>query len=101
MLRFWDRGDSRSTKGWRSQTGGVFDKADEVTMIQTYGWQRFYEAAILETNRTKLPRLIESAQAAIDARLQQLQTNHHGNSEERQALADAQVGLNVLRKEIN
>jgi hypothetical protein len=76
-------------------------KADDVTMTQTYGWQRFYEAAILETNRTKLPRLIQSAQAAIDARLQQIQSNHHGDPEERQALSDALTGLNVLRKEVD
>ncbi|HTW59030.1 MAG TPA: hypothetical protein VMD99_12940 [Terriglobales bacterium] len=76
-----------------------------MTMTQTYGWQRFYEAAILETNRSSLPRLIQTAQAAIDARLEQLQSNHqadtHGSTEERQALADAMVGLNVLRKEVS
>jgi oligoribonuclease NrnB/cAMP/cGMP phosphodiesterase (DHH superfamily) len=72
-----------------------------VTMTRTYGWQRFYEAAILETNRSSLPRLIQTAQAAIDARIQQLQLDHHGSAEERQAIADALVGLGVLRKEIN
>jgi hypothetical protein len=73
---------------------------DFVAMTRTYGWQRFYEAAILETNRSSLPRLIQTAQAAIDARIQQLQADHQGSAEERQAIADALVGLNVLRKEI-
>ena len=69
-------------------------------MSQSYGWQRFYEAAILETNRSCLPRLIETAQAAIDARLQQLQSNHHASTNERQAIADALTGLEILRKEM-
>jgi hypothetical protein len=72
-----------------------------VTMTRTYGWQRFYEAAILETNRSSLPRLIQTAQAAIDARIQQLQSDHQDSAEERQAIADALVGLGVLRKEMN
>jgi hypothetical protein len=70
-------------------------------MTRTYGWQRFYEAAILETNRSSLPRLIQTAQAAIDARIQQLQSDHQDSAEERQAIADALVGLGVLRKEMN
>lgn len=70
-------------------------------MSRVYGWQRFYEAAILETNRSRLPVLIQAAQAAIDARVEQLQSNSHDSADEKQAIADAQAGLNVLRKEIN
>jgi IS5 family transposase len=68
-------------------------------MNRSYGWQRFYEAAILETNRSKLPRLIATVQAAIDARLAQLKSQQD-SSEERQAIADALVGLNLLRQEV-
>ena len=60
-----------------------------VHMSRVYGWQRFYEAAIL------------AAQAAIDARLQQLQSDHNGTADARLAISDALSGLSVLRKEIN
>ena len=68
--------------------------------MTTFGWQRFYEAAILETDRALLSRLIEAAQAAIDARLEQLRGNHQNNAEEHQAIADALSGLRVLRGEV-
>ena len=77
----------------RSETEGT-------NMSQSYGWQRFYEAAILETNRSYLSRLIQTAQAAIDARVQQLQSDHHASTHERQAIADALAGLDILRKEM-
>jgi hypothetical protein len=72
-----------------------------VHMSRVYGWQRFYEAAILETNRSRLPALIQAAQAAIDARLEQLQSDHNGSADEKLAISDALSGLSVLRKEIN
>ncbi len=68
-------------------------------MKQSYGWQRFYESAILETERSRLPGLIQAAQAAIDARTAQLQSQPDG-ADERQALEDAQAGLTLLRKEV-
>jgi hypothetical protein len=67
---------------------------------QLYGWQRRYEAAILETDRSRLPALIEVAQSAIDARIEELQSDHLGTREEMDALADALAGLRVLRKEL-
>jgi hypothetical protein len=70
-----------------------------LTMTQSYGWQRSYEAAILETEHSRLPKLIQAAQAAIDARLAELQTDHEGRPEERLALEDALAGLSVLRRE--
>jgi hypothetical protein len=79
--------------------------ANLVTTTQTYAWQHFYEAAILETNRLSLPRLIRAAQVAIDARIKQMQADPQGTtqgtSEEKRALADALVGLTILRKEIH
>jgi hypothetical protein len=69
--------------------------------MATFGWQRFYEAAILETNRERLPQLIQAAQAAIDARIDQLRMNHHDSAEERQAIADALAGLRLLKEEVN
>ena len=68
-------------------------------MTQSYGWQRYYEAAILETDRSRLPKLIQDAQAAINTRVEELHQNHEGTPEERLALADALAGLGVLRRE--
>ena len=64
-----------------------------------YGWQRFYEEAILETDRSRLPVLIRAAQAAIDARMRQLKSDHGASAEERQAITDALAGLRVLGRE--
>jgi hypothetical protein len=68
-------------------------------MTRTFGWQRFYEEAVLETNRAELVRRIHAAQAAIDARISQLQSDHQDSNDERQAIEDAQAGLRVLREE--
>jgi len=69
-------------------------------MKADYPWQELYEAAILETDDAKLLRRLPEAKASIDARLQELQTDHGGTSEERQAISDAFVGLNVLRRDL-
>ncbi|MGA9556063.1 MAG: hypothetical protein WBR11_04360 [Terriglobales bacterium] len=61
-----------------------------------YTWQRPYEAAILETDRRKLPTLIEAAQAAIDARLAEIQSTKKGTPAEVQAIHDAHYGLLIL-----
>ena len=48
----------------------------------------------------KLPNRLQAAKAAIDNRLHELQLDHGGTSEERQAITDALGGLNVLRREL-
>lgn len=68
-------------------------------MSPAYGWQRSYEDAILETDRSRLPILIRAAHAAIDQRVEQLRENREASPEERQAIADALAGLRVLREE--
>jgi hypothetical protein len=69
-------------------------------MTELNGWQRHYEAAILETDRSQLPKLIKAAQAAIDERLEELRSDHQNTPEEKRAIADALIGLNILRKVI-
>jgi hypothetical protein len=77
-------------------------------MNGTYDWQRPYEAAILETDRSRLPILIAEAQAAIDARIEALHSHSNGKmdgeayriAEEKQASADALSGIRILKKEI-
>jgi hypothetical protein len=65
-----------------------------------YVWEESYKAAILETDDKKLRERLQAAKAAIDNRLHELQTDHGGTPEERQAISDALGGLNVLRSEL-
>ena len=69
-------------------------------MNADYVWDEAYKAAILETDDSKLPDRIRAAKGAIDVRLQEMQMDHGGTPEERQALTDALAGLNVLRGEL-
>ena len=63
-------------------------------------WEQLYEVAIVETNLAKMQQHAQAAQAAIDARLHELQMDHGGTREEQQALSDALTGLRVLEREI-
>ena len=69
-------------------------------MRADYVWQASYQAAILETDDNKLPNSLQAAKAAIDDRLHELQFDHGGTPEERQAITDALGGLNGLRREL-
>jgi uncharacterized protein involved in exopolysaccharide biosynthesis len=69
-------------------------------MRADYVWQGSYQAAILETDDSKLPNRLRAAKAAIDNRIHELQTDHGGTPEEWQAITDALGGLNVLRREL-
>ena len=68
-------------------------------MNSNYPWETSYMQAILETNHLLLPRRVDEAQAAIDARLRDLALDGHGSPEERTAIQDALSGLKVLRNE--
>lgn len=65
----------------------------------TNNWETFYAAALFETDRTQLPNRIEAAQAAVDARFQQLSQGFPVTGVERRALVEAQLALIVLRAE--
>ena len=65
-----------------------------------YVWEGPYKAAVLELDLEKLPQRVHEAKAAIDARLHELQLDHGGRAEERQAISDALASLNVLRREL-
>ena len=65
-----------------------------------YVWEEVYKAAVLELDREKLPERVHAAKAAIDVRLHELQLDHGGTPEERQALSDALATLNVIRREL-
>ena len=72
----------------------------EAILETAYVWKEPYNAALLETDRGKLQKRLTAAKAAIDARLHELQSDHGGTPEERQALSDALGNLNVVRREL-
>jgi hypothetical protein len=69
-------------------------------MPPTYEWDEPYIAAILETDRSKLKSRIEAAQAAIDSRLQEMDSDHGGMAAERLEIETARADLDVLRKRV-
>lgn len=72
-----------------------------LSMSKSYPWQQHYEAAILETDRSRLPALIKAAQDAINSRINQISNDHQGTPEEREAIADALAGIRVLQEELH
>lgn len=61
-------------------------------------WAELYRAALLESDISKLPRLVEDAMGAIHARLHELQTCELDPAL-RIALEDALQNLKVLQRE--
>jgi hypothetical protein len=70
-------------------------------MIADYPWGRSYKLAILETDRSRLAGRIQTAERAIVARLQELNNDHGGTSEEQTAIRDALSGLRMLQRELS
>lgn len=70
-------------------------------MPAMYTWQRHYEAALVETDPRQLARLIKAAEIEIDARMQELRLKRDGTRDERDAIAEAIAGLNILRREVH
>jgi hypothetical protein len=68
-------------------------------MDTSYVGHDLYKAAILETDRRRLQQRLHAVNATIDDRLQELQMDHGGTPEERQAISDALAALNVVRGE--
>jgi hypothetical protein len=68
-------------------------KADKV-------WEQLYKDAVLETDDEKLPKRIQAAKIAIDARIHILQSAQGGEPHERQSICDALAGLNMLRRHL-
>ncbi len=61
------------------------------------GWQESYQAALLETDWTKMVELVQAAESEIHKRRLQLSKDHGGSDEERAALVNAMSGLRALR----
>lgn len=73
-------------------------KREHSRVAERYSWEEQYEAAILETDRTQLMSRIISAQATVNSRLREMQADHGGSSQEKQAIINAINGLQILRK---
>jgi hypothetical protein len=70
-------------------------------MISDYPWARSYEAAILETDRSKMARHLQIAEETISARVRELNGNRDATEQERSAIRDALSGLRILRDEVS
>ncbi len=55
-------------------------------MKADYVWEGPYQAAMVEIDYGKLQECLQAAKAAIDSRLHELQLDHGGTPEERQAI---------------
>jgi hypothetical protein len=67
----------------------------ETTLNTNYEWMKFYEAAVLETNREALPQRIEAALNAIGQRVVTLALDEA----ERRAVVKTLNALAVLKRE--
>ena len=68
--------------------------------MPTSEWEKLYQAAILETDRSKLEERIEAAEFAMHARLHQFSLNHGGTLEENRDITDALNRLDIVRSEV-
>lgn len=64
-----------------------------------YPWEESYEAAILETDSSRLPARIQSAKTAIHSRIEHMQKDHQATPEERLATACALAWIEILEQE--
>ena len=69
-----------------------------MTRVPTrYDWQDSYQAALLETDLTKMQERVQTAESEIHKRRLVLSQDHGGTDEERAALVIAMSGLRVLQ----
>jgi len=73
------------------------DPHREIRVATSNGWQASYQAALLETDWTRMVDLVQAAESEIHKRRLQLSKDHGGTDEERAALVNAMSGLRVLR----
>ena len=69
----------------------------QIRVPTSYSWQESYQAALLETDWTKMVELVQAAESEIHKRRMELSTDHNGTQEEREAVVNALNGLRVLR----
>jgi hypothetical protein len=75
----------------------LVDPYREIGVPTGYSWLESYQAALLETNWTKMVELVQKAESDIHRRRLELSKDHNGTQEEREAVVNALNGLTVLR----
>jgi len=78
----------------------LVDPYREIRVLTSYSWQESYQAALLETDWTKMQERIQTAESEIHKRRLVLAQDHGGTQEEREALVNAMSGLGVLRMNV-
>ena len=74
----------------------LVDPYREIRVPTSYSWQESYQAALLETDSTKMQERVQTAESEIHQRRLVLSQDHGGTDEERAALVNAMGGLRVL-----
>ena len=72
----------------------------EIKVPISYSWRDSYQAALLETDWTKMQERVQTAESEIHQRRLELSQDHGGTDEERAALVNAMSGLRVLRMNV-
>jgi hypothetical protein len=72
----------------------------EIKVPTSYSWQEAYQAALLETDWTKMQERVQTAESEIHKKRLVLSQDHGGTQEERDALVNAMSGLRVLRMNV-
>ena len=78
----------------------LVDPYREIKVPTNYSWQESYQAALLETDGTKMPERVQTAESEIHQRRLVLSQDHGGTDEERTALVNAMSSLRVLRMNV-
>jgi hypothetical protein len=78
----------------------LVDPYREIRVPTSYSWQESYQAALLETDWTKMQERIRTAESEIHKRRVELSQDHGGTQEERDALVNAMSGLGDLRMNV-
>jgi MEDS: MEthanogen/methylotroph, DcmR Sensory domain len=94
----WSRGRRAHLKSGFKQIVKQAEQLVQGDSKQHYSdWQNSYRAALLETDRNTLFKQVETAEAAVLVRLQELPPKA-GNLDERHQLMDAWSGLQMIKK---
>ena len=75
----------------------LVDPYREIKVLTSYSWQESYQAALLESDWTKMVELVQKAESDLHERRLELAHHHNGTQEEREAVVNALNGLRVLR----
>ena len=75
----------------------LVDPYREIKVPAGYSWQESYQAAVLESDWTKMQERIQTAESEIHKRRLVLAQDYGGTGEEREALVNAMSALRILR----